>query len=128
PVPGPREVFLAMERNSGDHILHITTPAAWAEAQRAGAYRADSLASEGFIHCSTPAQVAATANRLYPGRRDLVLLRIDPRKVAPEIRYDTAANGERFPHIYGPLNLGAVVGIIPFPPEVDGTFRLSIPS
>jgi uncharacterized protein (DUF952 family) len=111
-----------MQRNSGDHILHISTAAAWAEAQRAGAYRADSLATEGFIHCSTPAQVAVTANRLYRGRRDLILLRIDPRKVAPEIRYDPAANGELFPHIYGPLNLDAVVEIIPFPPGADGTF------
>jgi glutathione S-transferase len=34
------------------------------------------------------------------------------------------AHSEVFPHLYGPLNLDAVVQILPFPAGSDGTFRL----
>ena len=34
-------------------LYHITTQSDWQAAQKAGDYRADTLASQGFIHCST---------------------------------------------------------------------------
>jgi uncharacterized protein (DUF952 family) len=103
-------------------ILHVTTQAAWGAA--GDAYRGDTLATQGFIHCSTVAQVVPVADALYHGQRDLILLIIETARVAPEIRYEDAGGGERYPHIYGPLNRDAVTAIIPFPPEPDGTFRL----
>lgn len=107
-------------------ILHITTRAAWDQATQAGAYRADSLDAEGFIHCSTPAQVIPVANAFYRGQKDLVLLCIAPDKVHAEIRYESPVPGaaEPFPHLYGPLNLDAVVKVIDFPPGADGVFTL----
>ena len=76
-------------------IYHIATRADWAAAKAAGAYTADSLASEGFIHCSTAGQVIATANRIFRGQRDLVLLDIDSARVEPEIRYENLEGGDR---------------------------------
>jgi uncharacterized protein (DUF952 family) len=105
-------------------ILHITSRAQWQAAQAAGAYQGDTLATEGFIHCSTPAQVLGPADALFRGRGDLVLLVIDPTNVGPEIRYEGLPGGEQFPHVYGPLNLDAVTRVVPFPPQPDGTFRL----
>jgi uncharacterized protein (DUF952 family) len=105
-------------------ILHITGRAQWEQARAAGAYRGDTLATEGFIHCSTPAQVLGPADALFRGRDDLVLLAIDPTKVGPEIRYEGLPGGEQFPHVYGPLNLDAVTRVVPFPPRPDGTFAL----
>lgn len=105
-------------------ILHITQQRDWEAAQKAGVYRGDTLASEGFIHCSTSQQVVTVANTFYRGQAGLVLLRIDPALVAPEIRWEEGAPGQRFPHIYGPLNLDAVVAVIDFPPQPDGTFVL----
>ena len=102
-------------------LLHICPRSDWQDAQEVGEYRAASLAQEGFIHCSTPAQVAATANRFYHGRHGLVLLVIDPSRIGPEVRYEPA-DGSLFPHVYGPLNLDAVVDVQAFEPDGDGTF------
>lgn len=105
-------------------ILHITTARQWQEAQAAGSYRGDTLDTQGFIHTSEPRQLLGVANSIFRGRTDLVLLEIDPGKVAPPIRYDAAPDGDRFPHIYGPLNLDAVLRVLPFTPCTDSTFAL----
>lgn len=89
-----------------------------------GAYRGDTLASEGFVHCSEPHQVVRTADRFFRGRAGLVLLLIDEAKVGPEVKREASPEGELFPHVYGPLNLDAVVGVLDFPPRADGTFAL----
>ena len=61
----------------------------------------------------------------HGGRRDLVLLVIDPARLAAELVYEDCYEvGQAFPHIYGPLNLNAVVSVVPFPPLPDGTFAL----
>jgi uncharacterized protein (DUF952 family) len=104
-------------------ILHITTEAAWANAKANAAYAADSLATEGFIHCSTPSQVVWVANNRFRGRTDLVLLHIDPSKIDAEIRYENLESGrELFPHVYGPIPVAAIVEVTPFRPSVDGSF------
>ena len=109
-------------------IIHITTRQAWAEALEQGAYRAESLEREGFIHCSTPAQVIQVANIFYHGQTGLVLLRIDADKLTAPLRYEppfeTAADEEHFPHVYGVINLEAVTGVYDFPPSDEGTFTL----
>jgi uncharacterized protein (DUF952 family) len=107
-----------------NEILHITTRNQWTAARRAGAYRGDTLDSEGFIHCSTRYQVVAVADARFAGRTGLVLLDIDPDAVRAEIRYEAAANGELYPHIYGPLNPDAVRAVLPLKPGRDGHFRL----
>jgi len=106
-------------------ILHITTADAWAEAQQQGQYTADSLASEGFIHCSTPEQVVYVANERFRGRDNLILLLITASQVhAPIIYEDCYETSQLFPHIYGPLNLDAVAEVLLFPPAADGRFEL----
>lgn len=104
-------------------ILHITSQTTWEQARSAGEYRGDTLAREGFIHCSTPEQIIAVANRFYRGRQDLALLVIDRARVQAPVRDENLEGGETlFPHIYGPLNLDAVVEVVAFPPDADGGF------
>jgi len=111
-------------------IFHITTRDDWKAAQRDGVYTAPSLDAEGFIHCSTIDQVVATANSFYRGRRDLVLLCIEESRLKAPLRYESPANpddtraSQRFPHLYGRLNLDAVDRVVEFPCESDGLFQL----
>jgi uncharacterized protein (DUF952 family) len=106
-------------------IYHITTQNAWQAALAAGQYTADSLAAEGFIHCSTAEQVPSTAERYFAGQTGLVLLRIDAQQLAAELRYENMEGGQPlFPHIYGPLNLEAVSAAPAFLPGADGRFSL----
>ena len=92
------------------YIYHITTAAAWDKAQVEGAYTADSLAIEGFIHCSTADQVAGVLDRYYKGQTGLVKLTIDKLKVTSPLIFELATSiNEVFPHIHGPINLSAIV-------------------
>ncbi|WP_051343109.1 DUF952 domain-containing protein [Pseudonocardia spinosispora] len=102
-------------------IYHITYATEWDKALAAGSYtmstRGVTLAEQGFIHASTAAQVAGTASRFYAGEPGLIVLEIDEDLVEPEIKYEPApGTDELFPHIYGPLNTGAVVHTRPLAP------------
>jgi uncharacterized protein (DUF952 family) len=113
-------------------ILHITYRKTWEESVSSGYYRTSSLNAEGFIHCSTIEQTVDTANRYFRNQSGLVLLCIDEKMVEPEIKYeppsDASVHDSRvtalFPHIYGPLNVTAVVNIVEFTSNVDDTFVL----
>lgn len=103
-------------------IVHICEAAAWEEARHTGGFRAPSLDSEGFIHASRPEQVIAVANRFYRGAPPLVLLWIDPARLVSRWQQDPVED-QWFPHIYGPINLEAVLHVTGFVPDDDGQFR-----
>lgn len=106
-------------------IFHITPRSAWDAAVDSGHYEADSLAGEGFIHCSTRAQILIPANERFQGQTGLVLLVIDPQQVPAQVIYeDCYDSGQAFPHIYGVIPVTAVKQLIPFPPNADGSFSL----
>lgn len=115
-------------------IYHITLRAAWAEAQRRGEYQAASLETEGFIHCSTNSQVQPIMNKFFKGQRNLVLLVIDPTLLTAELKWEPPAGevppgvpeGDLFPHIYGPINLDAIVKRVDLESTPDGKYDLSI--
>lgn len=106
-------------------ILHITTRDKWQEAIQIGIYLDSSLESEGFIHCSTPDQILRSANEYYHGQSSLLLLCISSDKVKAPIVYEDSYNkGEQYPHIYGSLNLDAIIQAVDFPTNTDGSFSL----
>lgn len=75
-------------------IFHIAQETDWTAAQSSGAYKASSLAMEGFIHCSDQHQVLEVAHRLFQNRQDLVLLAINPQRLEAELRYENC-EGEK---------------------------------
>ena len=90
-------------------IYHVVTNPNWQKALQQGFYAADSLAAEGFIHCSKQEQVKGVLERYYTGQSDLLLLHIDETKLTAILKYELAPSvNEAFPHIFGPLNLDAV--------------------
>jgi uncharacterized protein (DUF952 family) len=93
-------------------IYHITTAAEWKTAQEAGDYSSPALKEEGFIHCSEKEQVEDIKERFYPNTNDLVLLTIDTEKLESQLIFEWSPSVEQtFPHIYGPINLLAVVDV-----------------
>jgi uncharacterized protein (DUF952 family) len=104
-------------------IFHIAKSQQWEEAKQLQFYRGDTLDSEGFIHCSTLPQVTRSANKFFAGKTGLLLLWIESEKVQAEVKYEPAA-GDFYPHVYGPLNVDAVLKIIEFEAGADGKFEL----
>jgi uncharacterized protein (DUF952 family) len=93
-------------------IYHIVTIADWEQQKNNELYIHPSLAIEGFIHSSTAAQLAATINRYYAGQEKVIVLHIDVTKLQPELVYELAPSvNEYFPHIFGELNIDAVVKV-----------------
>lgn len=115
-----------------ERILHLVANETWLAAVKGGAYHADSLSTEGFIHCSKPSQIVDVANNFYRGQQGLVLLVIDPSRLEAELKWEPPAEpaptearaGDLFPHVYGPLNLDAVVKVLKFKPLAGSTFSL----
>jgi uncharacterized protein (DUF952 family) len=104
-------------------ILHITERPLWDVAREHGEYRMSTrgrtLAQEGFIHCSTRAQLVSVAAVLYgsyEGPDELVVLVVDPARLDVPVKYEAPEPGaEKFPHVYGPIPVGAVVRVEPWP-------------
>jgi uncharacterized protein (DUF952 family)/GNAT superfamily N-acetyltransferase len=72
------------------------------------------------VHLSTPDQVHLPAQALYPGRRDMVLLVVDPARLRAPVRFEPGMPSDpasmRFPHLYGPLPVTAVIAVVPYRP------------
>jgi uncharacterized protein (DUF952 family) len=106
-------------------IFHITHRPDWEKALLDGAYTAPSLAGQGFIHCSYAHQVVRVANNYYSGQSNLVILVVDSKSLTSPVKVEKAVDVEDdYPHIYGSINLKAVVKVVDFPPSRDFTFQL----
>ena len=106
-------------------ILHLIDRASWDEARSKGEHLPESLASEGFIHCSgDEEQMLRVAYRLYPGREDMLVLALDTERLEAPVKREPSRSGEIYPHIYGPLNLEAVEKVWRLAPDADGGYSL----
>lgn len=112
-------------------IYHITSRTAWNQARARGDYRAESLETEGFIHCSTDEQVVPVAENYFHGQDGLLLLVIEPTLLTSTLKWEPPAGGtpppgvpedSLFPHVYGPINLEAVVQVFDLQSNPDGKF------
>ncbi|MFN8252684.1 MAG: DUF952 domain-containing protein [Ferruginibacter sp.] len=93
-------------------IYHIAIPAEWEAAQIPGAYAPAAFSREGFIHACKAEQAAGVLERYFRGSKNLLLLHIDESKLEAPLLYECAASvNDMFPHIYGKINISAVVKI-----------------
>ncbi|MBW0104856.1 DUF952 domain-containing protein [Pseudonocardia sp. KRD291] len=112
-----------------DVLLHLCTPADWRTALTSGSVAPPSLREVGFVHLSTAEQVALPAQRLFAGRRDMVLLVVDRAaldRAGIEVRWEPGVPGDpesmRFPHAYGAVPASAVLAVLPYRPDGDDRF------
>jgi uncharacterized protein (DUF952 family) len=107
-----------------DRVYHLCTSGALRSALEAGVYRAASLETEGFIHCSQAYQVAPTARAYFARVPEVVVLEIDPARLTSRLVYEAPAPlpsdapktedpDARYPHCYGPINLDAIEDVLP---------------
>ncbi len=93
-------------------IYHLTTAHEWETAKQKGYYESLALKEEGFIHCSEERQIPGVLTRYFSNKSDLVKLRIDTDKLTSQLIYDWSnAIEDTFPHIYGNINLDAVIKV-----------------
>lgn len=116
-----------------DRLYHVALAGEWAAAVDGTApYRTSTagrtLDEEGFTHCSAAGQVAGVLERFYAAVAEpLVLLEVDPSRLTSSVVDEPVADGsETFPHVYGPLDVAAVVAVHPVPR--DGTGRPAVPA
>jgi uncharacterized protein (DUF952 family) len=108
------------------HIYHIATRSDWDSMKNSNEYSIETLEKEGFIHCSKWEQLAATIKRFFLDRTDIVLLKIDTKRLNAPLIYEAAADGSGFfPHAFGPININSIIQILeypfnfnPIPPEI----------
>ena len=106
-------------------IFHLMDQASWESARSHSEHRAESLAAEGFIHCSQDEeQLLRVAQRLYAGRVDLLALEVNVERLTSPLKREPSRSGEIYPHIYGPLNLDAVVKVWRMPLDAAGNHYL----
>ena len=102
-------------------IYKICPASAWREAERQGVYRgsADDI-RDGFIHFSLPSQLAETARKHFLGQTGLFLIEVDADALGDALRWEPSRGEELFPHLYGELDLAAVVDVLEMPARSDG--------
>jgi uncharacterized protein (DUF952 family) len=104
-------------------LYHITTRDEWAEAEIQRVYQPPSLGTEGYIHLSTDKQLLISANKFYRGKTDLLVIAINEKRLDASLKYETA-DGDTYPHLYGPLNVDAVTEVVGLPMGDGGAFEV----
>ena len=112
----------ASECRSAGVTYHLVPVEEWERHKDEAEYTPAAFDADGFIHCTNGLdELVAVGNRYYQQdpRRYLVLI-LNVSKIASPVRYDDP--DQVFPHIYGPLNTSAVVGMLEVSRADDGTF------
>ena len=94
-------------------IYHLTTVEEWEDAQDKGIYEPPSYQKDGYIHCCHENQIDLILKTKFQQHENLVKLSIDVSMLSAEVKNEADEElKQEFPHIYGPLNLGAVTGMV----------------
>lgn len=102
-------------------IYKISSRSAWVEAEKAGRFDGAPVDHrDGFIHFSDASQVKETAARHFRGESDLLVIAVDTEKLGPALKWEPSRGGALFPHLYGPLDMEAVVWKRELPLGDDG--------
>ena len=111
--------------NSDKCIYLLSSRQDYEHALSKGSLWRESLDSEGFIHASPKDQLTRVANKYYKATRSPLILVLTTENINVEVKWEPAA-GSLYPHIYGPLNMNAVVEVVPIALNKNGDFNISL--
>jgi uncharacterized protein (DUF952 family) len=105
-------------------VFHIAHRSEWEAADLDGdGYAPPDFEVEGFIHCSTRAQVLPSAARHFAGEHDLVLVALDSQVLGDDLIPELAPSvGEAFPHLYRPITGADVLAVAPLTRDATGAY------
>lgn len=92
-------------------IYHVVLPDTWAKFDGKPAYEAESLSTEGLIHCSYADQLDGVLKRYYADASNVLILSLETGKLESKLVEEASTNSEVYPHIYGTINRTAIVSI-----------------
>jgi uncharacterized protein (DUF952 family) len=75
---------------------------------------------DGFIHLSSADQLESTLAKHFSGQEHLVLLAVEATSLGGQLRWEPSRDGALFPHLYGPLDLTALLWEAPLALGADG--------
>lgn len=91
-------------------IYHVVMPDYWQQFEGKDAFTPPTFEKEGFIHCCTKEQIDYVLSTYFVGVPEIILLKLDTNLLTAKLLVEPA-NGQHFPHIYGPINAEAIVNI-----------------
>jgi uncharacterized protein (DUF952 family) len=106
-------------------LYKICPAALWREAERQGVFSgSEHDIRDGFIHFSTAGQVAETAAKHFAGQDDLLLIAVEAATLGAALTWEPSRGGALFPHLYGELDLKAVLKVEILPLGPGGIHRI----
>ncbi|WP_421914493.1 DUF952 domain-containing protein [Mesorhizobium sp.] len=108
-------------------IYKIAPETLWREAEANGRFTGAPIdVADGFIHFSTAGQVKETAAKHFAGQTGLLLVAIDGAGLGDRLKYEVSRGGALFPHLYGSLDLKAVLWVRLLPVGADGAHQFPV--
>jgi uncharacterized protein (DUF952 family) len=104
-------------------IYLLSSQAEYQQAKLTGVLKRDSLQSEGFIHAAPQSQLNRLANKYHKNTEQPLILRVDKKLIVAEVKWEPATGG-LYPHIYGTMNMDAVVDVKAIAVNSEGVFEL----
>ena len=106
-------------------IYKILSRSEWQAAQQAGQVAGSAVdLADGYIHFSTAAQAGETARKHFSGQADLLVLTLEADNLGEHLKWEPSRGGELFPHLYGPLHIGALGQHATVSVDADGSVSL----
>lgn len=111
-----------------DLIFHLIPKRKWRECQQGGVYKLPEEETEqGWIRCYRADEVNDAANRLFGGRKQILLLVIHSNRLSGRLRFEEREEGS-VPLVESGINLDAIIDKIMLDPDEEGRFDIRIES
>ena len=95
-------------------IYKIVPASLWREAEREGVFRGAPVdLADGYIHFSTAAQVEETAAKHFAGQDDLLLVRVEAKRLGDKLKWEPSRGGALVPHLYAELAVSDIAEVMP---------------